>query len=101
VAVAVFDSTQTWGRPDRGIQLFGSASEVSTRSRLVAHRIYAGRFHDFDPKDFGAYRLYRFRPRRMKLFDERALGGGIFVTARVRGGGAVEWAGTERLSSRA
>src|SRR4051812_8286778 len=25
VAIAVFDSGQTWGRPDRGIQLFGSA----------------------------------------------------------------------------
>src|SRR3990172_9177101 len=28
VAIAVFDSNQAWGKRDRGIQLFGAASEV-------------------------------------------------------------------------
>jgi Pyridoxamine 5'-phosphate oxidase len=28
VAVAVYDSSQWWGKPDRGIQLFGTAREV-------------------------------------------------------------------------
>jgi nitroimidazol reductase NimA-like FMN-containing flavoprotein (pyridoxamine 5'-phosphate oxidase superfamily) len=36
VAVAVYDSTLSWGGPDRGIQLFGSASELAGRAALEA-----------------------------------------------------------------
>jgi uncharacterized protein YhbP (UPF0306 family) len=43
-AVAVFDSTQRWGRPDQGIQLFGRARQVSMRLRSAAESIYARRF---------------------------------------------------------
>src|SRR5919109_372360 len=28
VAIAVYDSNQSWGRPDRGIQMFGTAREA-------------------------------------------------------------------------
>jgi uncharacterized protein YhbP (UPF0306 family) len=28
VAIAVYDPSQTWGKPDRGVQLFGSARQV-------------------------------------------------------------------------
>ena len=35
----------------------------------------------------GGYRLYRFRPRRIKIFDERTLGAGVFVTAIVHRAG--------------
>jgi hypothetical protein len=41
------------------------------------------------------YRLYRFRPRTLKLFDEVALGTGVFVTATVGARGAVTWRRTE------
>ncbi len=46
--------------------------------------------------DLSAYRVYRFRPRRLKVFNERELGSGVFVTARVSGGGRVGWVRTER-----
>jgi hypothetical protein len=38
VALAVFDSTQTWGNPDRGIQLFGRAEVAADEED--ARRIY-------------------------------------------------------------
>jgi uncharacterized protein YhbP (UPF0306 family) len=91
-AVAVYDSAQTWGRPDRGIQLFGLAGEVADPGEAEA--LYARRFPEYDREKLGAYRFYLFRPDRIKLFDERELGGGVFVTARVEGGGLV-WEGTE------
>jgi uncharacterized protein YhbP (UPF0306 family) len=92
-AVAVYDSTQTWGRADRGVQLFGSA-RLAGRSAAGTEAVYAARFPEYDPLRFTAYRLYRFRPRTLKLFDEQALGGGVFVTARCRSG-ALEWRHTE------
>jgi uncharacterized protein YhbP (UPF0306 family) len=91
-AVAVYDSAQTWGGPDRGIQLFGSARELADPGE--AEVVYARRFPEYDREKLGAYRFYVFLPERIKLFDERALGGGVFVTARVEGGGLV-WVGTE------
>jgi hypothetical protein len=48
-------------------------------------------FPSFRP---GAYRVYRLRPSSVKLFDECALGGGVFVTARVRKD-ALAWQRTE------
>jgi uncharacterized protein YhbP (UPF0306 family) len=94
-AIAVFDSTQTWGYSDRGIQLWGAAREVDGRALAEAERVYGDRFPAFGTKDLSRYRFYRFRPRRLKLFDERALGGGVFVTARVGPGGSLSWARTD------
>jgi hypothetical protein len=37
VAIAVFDSNQTWGEPDRGIQLFGSARETEGATPAKPH----------------------------------------------------------------
>ena len=82
VAVAVFDSTQTWGDPDRGIQLFGRA-RAAVGDDKGARQTYTDRFPCFAAADLGAYRLYRFRADLLKLFDEDALGGGTFVTARI------------------
>jgi hypothetical protein len=31
----------------------------------------------------------------MKLFDEREFGSGVFVTAKIHGGGRIAWARTE------
>ncbi|HEX9599400.1 MAG TPA: pyridoxamine 5'-phosphate oxidase family protein [Gaiellaceae bacterium] len=95
VAVAVYDSHQTWGKADRGIQLFGSARELVDEAAADAERIYAKRFPDYGREDLSAYRFYRFRPRRVKLFDESAFGRGVFVTARIAGGGKPTWERTE------
>jgi uncharacterized protein YhbP (UPF0306 family) len=93
-AVAVYDSTQSWGESDRGIQLFGSARLLNGSEVQGAERSYSARFPEYRPGELSAYRVYRFRPRRVKLFDEAALGGGVFVTASVRGG-RVAWERTE------
>jgi uncharacterized protein YhbP (UPF0306 family) len=95
VAIAVYDSTQKWGKPDRGIQLFGSARELPRSGAGDAEALYAGRFPDYEREQFGAYRFYAFHPNRIKLFDERNLGGGRFVTARVENGGRLGWEGTQ------
>jgi uncharacterized protein len=94
-AIAVYDSAQTWGDPDRGIQLFGSAGEAAGRDAARARTLYATRFARFATADLGAYRLYVFHPQRLKLFDEEVLGAGTFVTARVAADGGLEWERTE------
>ena len=82
-AIAVYDSSQSWGRPDRGIQLFGAATELTGAAARDAAAVYAKRFDRYRDEEMTAYRFYVFRPRRLKLFDEREFGGGTFVTARV------------------
>jgi uncharacterized protein YhbP (UPF0306 family) len=93
-AVAVYDSRQTWGKPDRGIQLFGSARAGGPEEE----ELYAGRFPDY--KRLKAYRMYELAPHRLKLFDERVLGAATFVTARVARDGRVTWELTEIYDSR-
>ena len=94
IAITVFDSTQTWGREDRGIQLFGTARELARGAAADAVRLYVKRFPD--ATDIAqTYRFYRFRPRRVKLFDERRFGGATWVTARIAGG-LLAWQRTER-----
>jgi uncharacterized protein YhbP (UPF0306 family) len=100
-AIAVYDSVQVWGSPDRGIQLFGSAREVLGRTAGEAERLYAARFPEAGAADLRAYRFYRLRPLRMKLFDEPVLGRGVFVTATVRSGGRITWKRTELYSPEA
>jgi uncharacterized protein YhbP (UPF0306 family) len=93
-AIAVFDSAQTWGGADRGIQLFGTARMLEGRGAADAEAVYAARFRKYSVRDLSAYRFYRLRPRRLKLFDESELGGGVFVRAAVRRG-SVSWERTE------
>jgi uncharacterized protein YhbP (UPF0306 family) len=92
-AVTIFDSDQTWGQPDRGIQLFGRAGQVRGPAAEEAERTYLARF-PYDPSGADAYPIYRFRPREVKLFYERALGAGTLVTARVTATG-LAWLRTE------
>jgi uncharacterized protein YhbP (UPF0306 family) len=94
VAVAVYDSNQAWGSPDRGIQLFGTARELQGGAG-EAGSLYAKRFPDFRDADFGAYRFYLFRPRRLKVFDEHELGAGTFVTARIGRERRLAWERTD------
>jgi uncharacterized protein YhbP (UPF0306 family) len=98
VAIAVFDSTQTWGKPDRGIQLFGRARECRGRDAAAARRLYRLRFRSYAGDERSTYRFYRFRPTEMKLFDERRLGGGTFVTASVARNGVLRWRRSEVAS---
>jgi uncharacterized protein YhbP (UPF0306 family) len=101
VAIAVFDSSQTWGKPDRGIQLFGAARTVDGAVAREAEALYAKRFRAYEPGELGSYRFYRFRPRTLKLFDERELGAGTFVTARRAADGRLTWERTEIYRSAA
>ena len=100
VAIAVYDSSQSWGTPDRGIQLFGSAREVERAAEREAETLYRERFPDHGRVALSApYRFYRFRTRRLKLFDEHALGAAVFVTARVGARGSLAWERTEIYSA--
>jgi hypothetical protein len=89
-AVTIYASNQVWGKPDRGIQLFGSAGV--TRGREAA-AVYGKRFEDFDA-DSNDLPYYRFHPRTLKLFDERSLAPGTLVTARATSRG-LAWTKTE------
>jgi uncharacterized protein YhbP (UPF0306 family) len=91
VAVAVYDSNQSWGKPDRGIQIFGLAGDAAPE----VEEVYASRFPDYRSSEFPLYRLYQLVPRRVKLFDERELGAATFVTARVAADGRLTWERTE------
>jgi uncharacterized protein YhbP (UPF0306 family) len=62
-ALAVYDSSQSWGGADRGIQLFGTARQVVGRAAREAGRRYAARFPAYAEHESRAYALYRFRPR--------------------------------------
>jgi uncharacterized protein YhbP (UPF0306 family) len=96
MALAIFSSNQTWGSPDRGLQLFGMCKQVTGREASKADRVYGKRFakyavwkanltSDSSGRD---YRLYRFITFELKVFDEKELGTGIFVVARVEGAAA-------------
>jgi uncharacterized protein YhbP (UPF0306 family) len=97
-AIAVYDSGQTWGDSDRGIQLFGVAGAATGQTASEAEAIYAARFPAYGAVGVEAYLFYRFRPRLLKLFDETSLGSGVFVTARVTEG-ALGWVSTEVYDS--
>ena len=93
-AITIYDSHQTWGRPDRGVQLFGTASRAQGSAVNRGYQAYHARFPSYDPSAEDAYPLYRFRPRAIKLFYERVLGAGTLVTARVTAEG-LTWLRTE------
>jgi len=95
VAIAVYDSSQSWGKPDRGIQLFGTAERAQDEQADEAARLYTKRFPAYASAGLGSYRLYVFRPRRIRLFDEHALGAGTFITARVGGDQRLAWERTD------
>ena len=95
VAIAVFDSHQDWGGSDRGIQLFGAAGQPRGAKANGAIDAYRKRFAEYAPDELAAYHPYLFRPRRMKLFDEAALGSGVFVACTVDTRGHATWEATD------
>jgi uncharacterized protein YhbP (UPF0306 family) len=94
-AIAVFDSRQVWGEPDRGIQLFGKARQLPTNESAHAESLYAPRFSGYATHDLGAYRFYQFRTDRLKVFDESVFGAGVFVTATIHRGQHLVWERTD------
>jgi hypothetical protein len=64
------------------------------RAAREAEDVYVKRFPRFAQTDLGAYRFYRVRSRRIKVFDELAFGQGVFVTATMRRG-ELAWDRTE------
>jgi uncharacterized protein YhbP (UPF0306 family) len=92
MAMTVFSSRQTWGGPDRGVQLFGTAGAARGALARRAEAAYSRRFRTYArwrlglrPEDEArTWRFFRFRPRTVKIFDESALGPGVFVVASVR-----------------
>ena len=93
-AIAIYDSRQRWGGTDRGIQVFGRARELRAGAAVAAKAAY-GRHFRSDERILARFAVYRLRPSRLKLFDEREFGGGTFVTARVRPDGALAWERSE------
>src|SRR5260370_31549135 len=53
-AVTVYDSHQTWGRPDRGIQLFGTAGSGGGRGGAPSRTAPSGPFSSPHPLPAGA-----------------------------------------------
>jgi uncharacterized protein YhbP (UPF0306 family) len=90
-AVTIYASNQVWGRPDRGIQLFGTARIITNNREAL--QTYERRFRGFDAES-NDLPVYRFRPRAMKMFDERSLAPGTLVTAQVTRDG-LRWSKTE------
>ncbi len=86
MAMTVFSSGQTWGGPDRGLQLFGRCMEAQGPQAERAERLYARRFRLYRKyyPQLGSLRFYRFLPTRVKVFDEREFGTGVFVNTIVR-----------------
>ena len=94
-AITVFDSHQVWGQPDRGIQLFGSTRQLPASEIAPADSLYAARFPGYATPDLRAYRFYRFRTERLKVFDEAVFGAGVFVTATIHSGQRLIWGRTD------
>jgi hypothetical protein len=89
MAVTVFDSRQPWGKPNRGLQLFGAGGRVGTPKLEEAERLYARRFNSYyefkarGGAGFGALRFYGFWPAALKLLDEEAFGEAKLVSAEI------------------
>ncbi|MGE5224626.1 MAG: pyridoxamine 5'-phosphate oxidase family protein [Omnitrophica WOR_2 bacterium] len=91
MAMAVFSSSQTWGGPDRGLQLFGTCDPALGSNATRAANSYKKRFPAYADWQKGlgqgdpgkSYRLYRFLVNRVKIFDERGWGESLFVLATI------------------
>jgi len=92
MALAIFSSNQTWGSPDRGLQLLGMCKQVAGREASKADKLYSKRFTEYATwkanlasNTLGLdYQFYRFVTAELKVFDEKEFGAGIFVMARVK-----------------
>ena len=91
VSLTVFSSEQRWADPGRGIQLFGTAEEVSGPAAQHAERWYDARFpayHEWraslaegDPAR--EYRFYRVTVGALTILDEERLGDAVLIRGTV------------------
>jgi uncharacterized protein YhbP (UPF0306 family) len=100
-AIAVYDSNQVWGRPDRGIQLFGSTSRLRATETAHPESLYSARFPRYATPDLRVYRFYHFRTDRLSVFDEPEFGAGVFVTASTDTKRCLMWERTDISSGAA
>ncbi len=92
MAMAVFSSNQSWGSSDSGLQLFGTCKKAIGREAIKADQLYGKRFAEYNAwkADLASdslgqeYRFYRFVTAELKVFDEKELGAGTFVLAKVK-----------------
>jgi len=97
MAMTIFDSSQNWDAPGRGIQLFGKGHRTQGRQADRAERIYGSRFPAFGrwlkathPAErrqaarLRSYDLFRFLPTQVKILDEAEFGAATFIIAAVR-----------------
>ncbi|TMI08306.1 pyridoxamine 5'-phosphate oxidase family protein [Candidatus Bathyarchaeota archaeon] len=92
MAVSVFDSTQRWGGMDRGISLYGTCGATYGRDATRSEQVYARRFQAYtkwratlkSDEETQGLRFFAFAPKRVKVFDEKKLGAGVFVVGSVR-----------------
>lgn len=92
MAIVIFSSNQSWGGADCGLQLFGTCKQVAGREASKADRLYGDRFAEYRVWKAGLasdspgrdYHFYRFTTAELKVFDEKELGAGIFVLAKVQ-----------------
>jgi uncharacterized protein YhbP (UPF0306 family) len=90
--VTVFSSSQTWGGPDRGLQLFGTCCRAKGAPAAKAERLYGERFPEYARwranlnEDDAAreYHFYRLLTARLKALDEETFGEAVFISADVR-----------------
>jgi hypothetical protein len=91
MAIAIFSSNQTWGNPDCGLQLFGTCKPATGRETNKADTLYSKRFAKYSAwkTDLASnlpgrdYKFYRFITSELKVFDEKELGVGTFLLAKV------------------
>ena len=92
MAVSVYDSTQKWGNDtgDVGIALYGECAESSGKR---AEELYARRFKEYvrwkkSPEysegEGRKWRFFSFVPSKVKVFDERRFGSGVFIVAAIK-----------------
>ena len=94
MAMAIFPSSQQWGGPDRGVQLFGTCTQASGPQATKAQRLYVERFPAYlkwsaglNEDDVGrGLQFYQFLVSRVKVLDESEFGEAVFVIADVRRG---------------
>jgi len=94
VGMTIFSSSQPWGNPGRGAQLFGTCQQATGLAARRAERLYGKRFSAYRSWRAGAersgagrdYRFYRVVVKTLKLLEEKALGDAVFAYAAVRRG---------------
>ena len=92
MAMTVFRSSQKWGDPGQGLQLFGTCRQARGLQAKQAEQLYAKRFPAYaswrvnlSRNDVARdYRFYRFLTGRLKILDEKGFGDGVFVSASVK-----------------